>query len=364
MCGVRAPGGPLEGGLIAFYVVGPFFFDLTIPLVRMDGNGGFFKKGDCMIFEEMIKTECTDERYEAWEKYRDSLTDFILDGIEHYYRKKKIKSMGVRRLSAEIGLESLLSEQKNKPTVAIWGAGGGNDIDLPRLAKYFHLVLIDHNLEQLQNTCERFGLTEQQCSCVDLQFWHISIADYKRIEAMLVEGSSDEIIIRTINEIIMRMPLYEYAKLPKYDFSICVGLASQLNARLAMLFTLHGRGTEFSDYLLELNDIAVNKLADFIYNITKNTVMFGYEVTTLKNTEAMLADLLTYEPEEWEQKKEWPPHSLISDISGNDILSEWICENIKEGNITADSFETLVWPFAAQKQFIMLFCYFSIIKNC
>ena len=27
----------------------------------MDGNGGFFKKGDCMIFEEMIKTECTDE---------------------------------------------------------------------------------------------------------------------------------------------------------------------------------------------------------------------------------------------------------------------------------------------------------------
>ena len=42
-----------------------------------------------MIFEEMIKTECTDERYEAWEKYRDSLTDFILDGIEHYYEKRE-----------------------------------------------------------------------------------------------------------------------------------------------------------------------------------------------------------------------------------------------------------------------------------
>ena len=312
-----------------------------------------------MTYEQMITTENTDERYEAWSTYRNALTDYIISGIEHYYRKAKIQSLGVRRLPGNVGLEQLLEEQATKPVVAIWGAGGGNDIDLPRLAKYFKLVLIDHNLEQVKRTCKRFGLTEEQCVCVDLQFWDITDDDYKMLEAMLQDGCSDADIESYMNEIILHMQTHEYVKLPKFDFSICVGLSSQLNSRLAMLLTLHNRGMELVDYMNELNAIAVEKLADTVYVMTRHAIMYGYEVTQLKPTEKMLADLLTYEPEEWVQKDVWPPHDLTTNISGNDNLSEWICASIKESVLEPQDYETIVWPFAYNKHYIMLLCFFS-----
>lgn len=311
-----------------------------------------------MTYEEMIKTECTDERYEAWTDYRNSLTDYIIHGIGHYYRKEKIKELGVRRLPGEVSIEQLIEEQQMKPVVAIWGAGGGNDIDLPKLSQYFRLVLIDHNTEQLRKTCERFGLMEPDCTCVDLQFWDISDDDYKMLEAMLRDGLSDDALISYTNEIIMRMQGHEYRTLPKFDFSVCVGLASQLNSRLGMLFTIHGRSGTLLDYLKEINDIAVNKLADTISVMTRHAMMFGYEITALTSGEKMLADLLTYEPEEWIEKDVWPPHDLTTDVSGNDNLSDWICESIADGLIVPQNYETIVWPFAKEKHFIMLFGYF------
>lgn len=316
-----------------------------------------------MNYEEMIKTECTDERYDAWTDYRNALTEYIIQGIGHHYRKEKIKTLGVRRLPADVCIDTLFEEQVAKPVVAIWGAGGGNDIDLPKLAKYFKLVLIDHNMEQLQKTRTRFGLTEEQCSCVDMQFWDISQDDYKMLEAMLVDGLSDEDIIAYVDEIIMRMQTHEYRKLPKFDFSVCVGLASQLNSRLGMLFTIHGRSGKLTDYVRGLNDIAVNKLADTIFVMTKNALMYGYEITSLKKTDTLLADLLTYEPEEWVERDEWPPHDLTTIVSGNDNLSEWISENLMNGLIEPQNYETVVWPFAEKKHYIMMFCFLTKKSN-
>lgn len=319
-----------------------------------------------MKYDEMIQTECTDERYEAWTEYRNMLTKHIMDGVGHYYRKEKLNELGARRLPKAYHVEELLSEQTRKPTLAIWGAGGGNDMDLPRLANDFRIVLIDHNMEQLQKTCKRFELTKEQCICVDLKFWDITDDDYRMLEAMLKDGCMEEELVSYLYELVEAMPQYNYEELPKFDFSVCVGLASQLNARLATLFSLYGRGQKremvgetmqsarLFDFMQELNRLAVYRLADAIFTMTGNAILFGYEVMSIEKKNESLVKRLVYESEAWERGDTWPPFDLTTEISGNDVLSRWIEERVCMGKIVPQRQETMVWPFFDQRHYLML----------
>lgn len=311
-----------------------------------------------MTYEQMIKTECTDERYDAWSEYRSKLTDYILESAEHFYRKEKLKKLGLRRLPAGETFESLVKEQSVRPTLAIWGAGGCNDIDIVRLATHFRLVLIDHNMEQLQKTRMRFGLSEMQCACVDLQFWDITDDDYKMVEAMLKDGMPDEAIVEYVDTIVAGMQAHAYEMLPKFDFSICVGLASQLNARLGMLLTLYERSGILVDYVKRLNALAVGKLTDAIEQMTKCTIVFGYEVKQLADGESIFTD-----QEAWSEECSWPPENMYSEVSGNDFLSDHLAKAIVEKKFCAQSYEILTWPFADERNYLMIFGAFDWKKG-
>ena len=85
-----------------------------------------------MIYEKMIETENSDLMRAAWTDYRQTLTSYVLEGIESYYRRAHLARQGKLRdqaftLEADVPLEA-------KPVVAIWGAGRCNDLDLEMLA--------------------------------------------------------------------------------------------------------------------------------------------------------------------------------------------------------------------------------------
>lgn len=119
----------------------------------------------------MIETENSDPMRAAWTDYRQTLTSYVLEGIESYYRRAHLARQGKLRdqaftLEADVPLEA-------KPVVAIWGAGRCNDLDLEMLAPYVRFVLIDRTMEDIQAARARYGLSEAQCVCVDLGFWEI-----------------------------------------------------------------------------------------------------------------------------------------------------------------------------------------------
>ena len=86
-----------------------------------------------MDYYKMIASENTDSMYEKWSEYRNELTDYIIEGIEHLHIRRKLADTGKRRIYGEYNIETIVAEKVNRPTLAIWGAGGCNDIDIVRL---------------------------------------------------------------------------------------------------------------------------------------------------------------------------------------------------------------------------------------
>ena len=106
-----------------------------------------------MNYSSMIKTEDTASRYEAWRDYREELTSYIKEG---------------------------LAEKCSKGSwVAIWGAGGCNDIDIVSLYRDYKLLLIDQDVEKLCQVRESLGLNSESCKVADVSFWNITDDDYE-----------------------------------------------------------------------------------------------------------------------------------------------------------------------------------------
>ena len=188
-----------------------------------------------MIYEKMIETENSDPMRTAWTDYRQTLTSYVLEGIESYYRRAHLARQGKLRdqaftLEADVPLEA-------KPVVAIWGAGRCNDLDLEMLAPYVRFVLIDRTMEDIQAARARYGLSEAQCVCVDLRFWEIYEEEERFFETLLANGDDlhlSEYLRQVMESVAEQQPTFAgYEK--AFDFSVVCGLASQLNARFAGL---------------------------------------------------------------------------------------------------------------------------------
>ena len=210
-----------------------------------------------MNYERMIKTENTDSRYEAWGDYRGQLTGYI---------------------------KSCLEENCSKNSwVAIWGAGGCNDIEISELANEYKLLLIDQDTEKLYQVRDRLGLSSEGCKVADVGFWSIFDYDYEMFEALLLDGASYEELEGFFAELIKNMP--KAFDLEKYsvDCSVVVGLASQLNARFVALLNMYKEKLSHIDVdkllliISHMNQLATERLYISLRQITKKLVITGYE---------------------------------------------------------------------------------------
>lgn len=259
--------------------------------------------------DRLIASEVLPNAYKEWRGYRQKLTDFIE--------------------------ENCVAEGGCKPVLAIWGAGRSNDIDLARLAERFKLVLIDRDAEGLAQACKAYGLEETDAICVDLPFWNVELETYEMFEALLAEGEEAEIVIEHLKQVAFDN---SHRVLPdirrRFDYSVCVGLHSQLNARFAGLLYMYRENYDeeelqmIENAIRALNEAAVTRTNDVIYMLTEKLMVFGLEWAVL-NEFAM---------DQWE-------NLVPEDIEGALQLRHDIGMH-KDFDIRIEAERRLFWPFA------------------
>ena len=259
--------------------------------------------------DRLITSEVLPNAYKEWRGYRQKLTDFIE--------------------------ENCVAEGGCKPVLAIWGAGWSNDIDLARLAESFKLVLIDRDAEGLAQACKAYGLEEPDAICVDLPFWNVELETYEMFEALLAEGEEAEIVIEHLKQVAFDN---SHRVLPdigrRFDYSVCVGLHSQLNARFAGLLYMYRENYDeeelqmIENAIRALNEAAVTRTNDVIYMLTEKLMVFGLEWAVV-NESAM---------DQWE-------NLVPEDIEGALQLRHDIGMH-KDFDIRIEAERRLFWPFA------------------
>lgn len=259
--------------------------------------------------DRLIASEVLPNAYKEWRGYRQKLTDFIE--------------------------ENCVAEGGCKPVLAIWGAGRSNDIDLARLAERFKLVLIDRDAEGLAQACKAYGLEETDAICVDLPFWNVELETYEMFEALLAEGEEAEIVIEHLQQVAFDN---SHRVLPdigrRFDYSVCVGLHSQLNARFAGLLYMYRENYDeeelqmIGNAIRALNEAAVTRTNDVIYMLTEKLMVFGLEWAVV-NESAM---------DQWEKL-------VPEDIEGALQLRQDIGMH-KDFDIRIEAERRLFWPFA------------------
>lgn len=258
--------------------------------------------------DRLIASEVLPNAYKEWRGYRQKLTDFIE--------------------------ENCVAEGGRKPVLAIWGAGRSNDIDLARLAERFKLVLIDRDAEGLAQACKTYGLGETDAICVDLPFWNVELETYEMFEALLAEGEEAEIVIEHLKQVAFDN---SHRVLPdigrRFDYSVCVGLHSQLNARFAGLLYMYRENYDeeelqmIENAIRALNEAAVTRTNDVIYMLTEKLMVFGLEWAVV-NEFAM---------DQWE-------NLVQEDIEGALQLRHDIGMH-KDFDIRIEAERRLFWPF-------------------
>ena len=259
--------------------------------------------------DRLITSEVLPNAYKEWRGYRQKLTDFIE--------------------------ENCVAEGGCKPVLAIWGAGRSNDIDLARLAERFKLVLIDRDAEGLAQACKAYGLEETDAICVDLPFWNVELETYEMFEALLAEGEEAEIVIEHLKQVAFDN---SHRVLPdirrRFDYSVCVGLHSQLNARFAGLLYMYRENYDeeelqmIENAIRALNEAAVTRTNDVIYMLTEKLMVFGLEWAVV-NKSAM---------DQWE-------NLVPEEIEGALQLRHDIGMH-KDFDIRIEAERRLFWPFA------------------
>lgn len=259
--------------------------------------------------DRLIASEVLPNAYKEWRGYRQKLTDFIE--------------------------ENCVAEGGCKPVLAIWGAGWSNDIDLARLAERFKLVLIDRDAEGLVEACKTYGLEEADAICVDLPFWNVELETYEMFEALLAEGEEAEIVIEHLKQVAFdnsHRVLPEIGR--RFDYSVCVGLHSQLNARFAGLLYMYRENYDeeelqmIENAIRALNEVAVTRTNDVIYMLTEKLMVFGLEWAVV-NESAM---------DQWE-------NLVPEEIEGALQLRHDIGMH-KGFDIRIEAERRLFWPFA------------------
>lgn len=259
--------------------------------------------------DRLIASEVLPNAYKEWRGYRQKLTDFIE--------------------------ENCVAEGGCKPVLAIWGAGRSNDIDLARLTERFKLVLIDRDAEGLAQACKTYGLEATDAICVDLPFWNVELETYEMFEALLAEGEEAEIVIEHLKQVAFDN---SHRVLPdigrRFDYSVCIGLHSQLNARFAGLLYMYRENYDeeelqmIENAIRALNEAAVTRTNDVIYMLTEKLMVFGLEWAVV-NESAM---------GQWEKL-------VPEDIEGALQLRHDIGMH-KDFDIRIEAERRLFWPFA------------------
>ncbi len=303
-----------------------------------------------MIFENLIENETTNIYFNEWSKYRQAVTSYIIES------SKTSPCMSTCKKS-------------DKPSLAIWGAGQCNDIDISLLSNYFNLVLIDCEQEKINEARSKY-IMNNSCICADIPFWNIDHEAYELFEAMLVDALPVENITQYIDEYINNQCKIKYDELPKFDCSIAVGLSSQLCSRFIALLSHYKKNYNNNElnflynYFSSLNKTAVKSMLEALKKMTLKLIIIGYEIKAYNNDfKEEQQDLKFLSGFRDSSHLHFDNPLMKSSISGNDILQNDLYSLICDTNkyILSDQ-NFFIWNFNKYKHYLMHFVSVSLLN--
>lgn len=229
------------------------------------------------LYQDLRHLQTIPHAYENWAEYRRAVTSY------------------------------LIANTSSDSSLAIFGAGGCNDLDLSLLISHFSsITLIDRNVHAMEAALTQYALTDypniRLCGC---DLIGISDASYEKFADTLIEqlqlfGSSvDPEYLQSIALSYLHQ-VYEHTACHKisfgrqyFDYSVSLGLHSQLNNMAAWIWNavtapLHSitlpiaqgwNDTLVTQYIAANNKALTARVNDTILESTKKAVLFGNERT-------------------------------------------------------------------------------------
>ena len=268
------------------------------------------------LYDELTRYQILPTAYEDWAGYRQAVTDYIL------------------------------ANTSPDTTLAIFGAGRCNDIDLYRLSTHFSsITLLDANHPAMKEAAMRYGLSsDPKLFCKEADFSGISPEDYRALGdelTALYNVSGNETRIEVLEDFMCFKLDRLYRKADAYtmdfgintfDYSMAFGVHSQINNMASWIFSafeanIKAHSTLVTQRICAANDRMVPKFNTAILAATKKTAFFGCErINTASN-----------EPVEG-------AYQCIMDLKNRDIVT---------------SQSLTLWPFYPAGN-----CYYQMLIQC
>lgn len=218
------------------------------------------------IYEQLQALQQIETAYEDWTDYRRVMTDYVL---------------------THTGADS---------TLAIFGAGACNDIDLALLSGHFQkIVLIDSNAAAMDRARARYGLTDYprlQCSVCNLtgitprryeEFTDLLLDQIKIFGTDIDMDLLADCAISYLHDVYDHLPAQPVVfAADSFDYSISFGLHSQLNNMFAWIFdavsaSLTGQDHKVHSYIASQTGTIVKKANNTIFHCTKKAAFLANE---------------------------------------------------------------------------------------
>lgn len=290
------------------------------------------------VIDEIKKEFEIPGAYESWAAYREQVTDLILAGAS--------QPDLIQEASLQTSIEDVERSWRAMPTsdtkatgsIALFGIGPANDIDLRRLSERFgRITLIDLDRESMERGLARYGL--QHCPKVEL--WDISLSGVTMEDvAAFFETLYGQVVQsgRTLTEAaFMEMSLAALerirrkvfssrealrAKLPAehYDMVVSVGLHSQFWSILSYSWlTLAGNVEEqilghamnhdpFFEALRAIDDAFIPMLNEVLLSMGDRAIIAVEEdeAHPVEGAFQSMQDIRQRYPEVLEKRLHWP----------------------------------------------------------
>ena len=219
------------------------------------------------VYQELRKLQNIEDAYERWSDYRAVMTDYMISSTDC------------------------------DSSLAIFGAGACNDIDLCRLISHFSsITLFDSNKAALQQAVARYALSDYNgihlCVC-DLV--GITDSDYEDYAATLTEQLQlfknaiepqllNSMAAASLHQLYERIRPYQLT-LGKnaFDYSAAFGLHSQLNNMTSWIYHAITDPLSYTDasvdrLIASYNPPIIKKVNDTIISATRKAVLFSNEL--------------------------------------------------------------------------------------
>ena len=218
------------------------------------------------LYDELMQAQYLENAFEDWKEYREAITNYFLTHIP----------CGA--------------------TVAIFGAGMCNDIDIERLLeKVSEITLIVRDRSLLHRVFEHYpNADRKRIHFLEADFVGITEKEYRLFSERLVrmiQAKKEKTDISEVAEYVglQMKALYEealkqpvFSKEEKFDYGIAFGLHSQLNNMFPwmweiVLHTLNVKEESVFQLAASYNNRIVERFHDEVFGILKKGMIIGFE---------------------------------------------------------------------------------------